>query len=389
MNFNKLNSLINYYFKLSQAQEVINDLQIYLVRIFLQNFIPKASVQSITKEDLIQWLHQNKINPNIFKEGMITFSNHGKNYYQFNHQGKGYIFSTSSSPPEISEQEEIKFNYLNCPQAMPQLYLWDKTRLSKASQLDVLSSHNFYILEALEYISGLNLEHDSFLNAAVKFVHDNIDKINKIRSLCQYSPRKLDQGMEGVVFSISDNLVLKIFTNQSSFQAAQEAQYRLYHQPEIAKTEANIYDVGVLGELTLPTTYFTVYYYVMEKMKPVKSLANEYPHSYLAVNKIIAQVQQEVWENEKMFTSLTDFYNAGMTQRLREELQSQVERLRHQPKISLMADQVDEEMNTNLRPSWLPSLIQEVLMKNVIGRIDLHMGNIGVTSYGEFRFFDD
>ena len=54
-----------------------------------------------------------------------------------------------------------------------------------------------------------------------------------------------------------------------------------------------------------------------------------------------------------------------------------------------MADQVDEEMTTNLRPSWLPSLIQEVLMKNVIGRIDLHMGNIGVTSYGEFRFFDD
>jgi hypothetical protein len=42
----------------------------------------------------------------------------------------------------------------------------------------------------------------------------------------------------------------------------------------------------------------------------------------------------------------------------------------------------------NLRAGWLELLCEEIIMKLLTGREDLHIGNLGVTAQGELRYFD-
>lgn len=41
-----------------------------------------------------------------------------------------------------------------------------------------------------------------------------------------------------------------------------------------------------------------------------------------------------------------------------------------------------------LRKNWLRTLIEEIAVKYLTQRGDLHLGNIGITNYGDFRYFD-
>ena len=51
-----------------------------------------------------------------------------------------------------------------------------------------------------------------------------------------------------------------------------------------------------------------------------------------------------------------------------------------------MASQIKADYN--LKDNWLENLIEEIIHKINTGRTDLHTGNIGVTNYGQLRFFD-
>lgn len=42
----------------------------------------------------------------------------------------------------------------------------------------------------------------------------------------------------------------------------------------------------------------------------------------------------------------------------------------------------------NLKPNWLKTFAEEVLMKYLTNRTDLHTGNLGITEYGLLRYFD-
>lgn len=44
--------------------------------------------------------------------------------------------------------------------------------------------------------------------------------------------------------------------------------------------------------------------------------------------------------------------------------------------------------NTLLRGNWLVKFIEEIILKYLTGRGDLHLGNLGVTNQGNFRYFD-
>ena len=52
-----------------------------------------------------------------------------------------------------------------------------------------------------------------------------------------------------------------------------------------------------------------------------------------------------------------------------------------------LLDKIEDKIPT-LRRSWLVSYIEEVMTKFITGRGDLHMGNLGVTSYGDLRYYD-
>lgn len=114
------------------------------------------------------------------------------------------------------------------------------------------------MITALHKISPYSFITDDDIN---QFIIENKETIDKIRSMFHKAPKLLGEGADGVVFDIG-GLVLKIFKNHFSFEAACEAMDRLYENPELAKTEAMIYDIDVLGHILGNE----IYYYITEKM---------------------------------------------------------------------------------------------------------------------------
>lgn len=164
-----------------------------------------------------------------------------------------------------------------------------------------------------------------------------------------------------------------------------QAQRRLHENPETAKTEAMIYDVGELGIFSRTP----IYYYIIEKMKPVKSLDPEVkPNLQFLVTKIVKIIEDEKENKWKKYkTSIKDKTKSAT---IMSEVKNFSEQLASSLKKSdaLKIEIIEYLLPRRLNENWLPHLIEEILMKYLTGRYDLHMGNIGLTNYGVFKYFD-
>jgi recombinational DNA repair protein RecR len=49
---------------------------------------------------------------------------------------------------------------------------------------------------------------------------------------------------------------------------------------------------------------------------------------------------------------------------------------------------VNQVSEIELKSNWLERLVEEILFHIVFSNTDLHMGNLGLTNNGEFRYFD-
>jgi hypothetical protein len=163
---------------------------------------------------------------------------------------------------------------------------------------------------------------------------------------------------------------------------------RLHKTPQLAKTEAMIYDAGELGTLNTPRFSGSIYYYIQEKMTPIRALGSE--ELLEALRKIIgvfaSMFVREKYRWEQLKTRMDE---PGSAADIQTDVKKGAQRMATYVKDRYAEDAgwVSSKIK-DLNPNWLPLLAEEIIMKYLTGRTDLHLGNLGLTGYGELRYFD-
>lgn len=274
---------------------------------------------------------------------------------------------------------------------IPTLYVLERTFFASPyappRNIPIELAHEGYLIDALRQMVG-GKEND-----LLQFIKDNKAKIDSIRRFFSKTPKMLGKGSDGIAFDIGGGKVLKIFTDLTSLQKAVEAMHRLHKEPALAKTEAMIYDAGRLGQYRVENKWGRadkrdIYYYIIEKMKPIRNInddAAKIMRDILDMIKFEVEQSDDVkWNNLKLKIT-----NPKLHEEVKKEVAQEAETIhnhivRNFPYITKKV----EEFVSGLRQGWLKSYIEEVLMKFLTGRTDLAMRNLGLTGYGEFRYFN-
>ena len=283
---------------------------------------------------------------------------------------------------DIKEPDHIKMNApaisLAPEGVIPQLWLLSGELINVnnyEASFDKLLADNAFIVNAINFVT-----HDqNELSLLSEFIIKNLDKINKIKSLFSGQPTILGRGTDGIAFSINEYAVLKIFTDNFSFSETKKSYDRLHLNPEIAKTESMIYDVGLLGVFDKNP----IYYSIIEKMKVVDKLEINSDLETL-IGFFIGAIRIDrrfklIKEQIKQDNSFDRFISEIKS--LAKELTADAQEIKKE-EISKIRSK------TILKSNWVELLAEEIIMKYLTNRVDLHTGNIGLTHYGEFRFFD-
>jgi len=161
----------------------------------------------------------------------------------------------------------------------------------------------------------------------------------------------------------------------------------------MAKTEAMVYESGILGYVKNQP----IYYYIMEKMDPVLN-----PDSGLstqsvdAIGYIASEIAKIIKNNfiDKINTMRKIIRKEELSQKSKDILKRNINLISRQIFSSLHKNEIIDlyketvDKDKILRNNWLFFLIEEIVVKVITGRGDLHMGNIGVNSQGFLRYFD-
>ena len=295
-----------------------------------------------------------------------------------------------STNPQL-DVEDFKFkssHLLYSYQSVPKLYAFLAKKdlnnnFDDYSALPSSFAHYGFLVRALSKIANAVVG-GRFIREVMQFILQNKNKIDQLRRSFSEEPKYLGQGVDGMAFSVGDS-VLKIFGDEQSYQHAKAAYHRLHNKSNYASVEANIYDVDELGVFNNQP----IYYSLMEKLKPItKSFDEDGVYDInMGLRVIIDAVIKVIPEAE--------------ASHIREQLENNENNVKigHDIKrfVSLIEKYVEfqyykieriEELMPNLNKNWLNKLIEEIVVKYLTGRVDLHMGNIGLTNNGFLRYFD-
>lgn len=304
-----------------------------------------------------------------------------------------YAISTSNQSQKLENDNRVdilSITRLAPYKEIPALFLYKYSMefFVEEKRWTKLLSHYNFITEAIK-----KLFYSISLKDIEEFILTNQPIINSIiKNFFQTSrPKLLGVGSDGVAFDVGGGFVLKIFLDHVAYQKAQEAIERLHKHPAIAKTEAMIYDVGILGSIAETT----IYYYVIEKMTPIDSLPNigAFMIDFRIVSSEIKNRLQDDWmdkwrpvkrglADEKYSTKELE----SISRRIKEEAERMSLRIKNVPALKGVIKNI--ENNVELKPSWIADLIEEMMMKYLTGRSDLHLGNLGLGRHGNLRYFD-
>ncbi len=264
-------------------------------------------------------------------------------------------------------------------------------------------AHEGWLIDTLSDLFRMPVS-AKFLEEVEKFIDNNRKKIDNIRKYFSRNPYILGQGVDGVALSISDmpglnqhednrdkpgGLVLKLFQDRGAYNQAKKAVERLHKYPDLAKTEAMIYDVGTLGKFG----DITVYYTIMEKMIAARTL---HVDAQYMLGSLVDKIFVKVVGDSKKWEKVRDLLKEPTTHlEIKKEVIRSAKKLEEYFKNPNNEDAsigsinyIDWHLSDKLNKSWLLSLIEDIIWKVITQRFDLHTGNIGITGYGEFRFFD-
>lgn len=356
----------------------------------LKNFYDEFEhlVAGVSKVEFHNWLRKNQ----AINAGKTTLMYLVSSYnWWYNHKhGGGHLEA------KLNYHEDLDARIYLAPQkfadiaqelivpaaeGVPQLWLYIGHFKDEAKPVfDKELAHNAYIWTAFSKMFELKPSPQE-INQVEDFVHVNKNKINKIRKFFTQQPRFLGKGADGAAFDIG-NFVLKIFLDHSAAEAAMEAIERLHTQPSISKTEAMIHDVGVLGQFG----HYTLYYYVMEKMQPIA----EDPVLRESLRDLIKEIVVRLFSGTDIKVFKKDFAKTDKVEAGKKVVawaNSIAGSLSNDDKVKSVEFKFD-----GLKKTWLSSLVEEIAMKYLTDRTDLHIGNLGLSDHGpfgkEFRYFD-
>lgn len=377
MNLNSLLYLSNFFYKkalwskydIEKAHELIS----WLIG------------RTISLEEIEGWLNQNE---NILDYYISSFKNYQKYHYEhyivYNEikqtDLQHTIISIDKKPSDDILLEINKEAFLKGYKNIPNLYIYIAltSRFKNEPITKEMVPYDF-LNEILKPIIGNNVNDREFQNEKLKFIEENKNVIDKVINSFAYIPKKIGKGDDGIAYSIGSNLVLKIFKDQFNFIKSKEAFDRLHKNPEIGKNEAMIYDVGILGNFYGTT----IYYLIMEKMEPI----NQGMKKHLA--PIIGAIGTYIKNNKEIFKNLTkELYDPKNHNKIKLYLNSESEKIKDYI-YSNYPDEIETiESAEDLNKDWVKNLSEEILFKSITNRGDLHLGNIGLTNYGKFIYFD-
>ncbi len=242
-----------------------------------------------------------------------------------------------------------------------------------------LVSENAFLIPVGEAMFNFTPSDEARTKMLEGFILKNKKAIDRLHSMFGNNPKLLGKGSDGVAFQINNHQVIKFLTNAYAYQEAVKAMNRIHDEPEVAKTEAMIYECGEVGKWASKT----LYYVVLEKMTPVWDFNTARKPMQDLIKYIIAETEgipEWMGKLKKAMAEKRDVQKVMSHILLR--MIWNVENFK-----SVEIKKIEKEM-PDLREDWLPSFLEEIVMKSVTNRKDLHLGNLGVTSYGDLRYFD-
>ncbi len=333
-------------------------------------------------------------------------------YWTVDNQGQATYLSCEALSPSSNKYQQIYISTSNVEPAridvssashlksvgrIPQLWMFSGEYVGEPSQpISSRVAHYNWLIQSISSITGGQFDFD-FPVRAEAFVIGNRIKLDAIRKWFSNEPKMLGGGSDGVAWDIGQRRVLKIFSDRIAYDHALQAVERLHNNPSLGKTEAMIYDLGEIGKFE----NYSIFYYVMERMAPVTDISGLSQDLRQIVTDIVGKIYKDrtFWQgikkkdfkaDGKQIQSEIKQAAARYAQELKEKSARsirQIEQVYEEAEVK-MDEKNPKEHVVPLAENWLTALAEEVLAKYLTGRTDLHMGNLGVTAYGNFRYFD-
>jgi hypothetical protein len=302
---------------------------------------------------------------------------------------KKLALSTSKSNPivdgiDVDESKYIPRFTSMSGKTFPALYFSIGKQPNSVSQgSDKLIAQHFYLIDMIRSLFGKEPTSDNDLASLKSQIVKNRVICDRVAAIIGSRPKKLGMGADGVVYQVNDHQVIKFLTSRYAFEEAQKAFDRLHSNPELSKTEAMIYDLGKLIDFKDKRIFFIL----LEKMNPI----TEKPHSHETMRRvkmIVREIVDFVIHRPKLIDNVKSAMSSGDSLKIHKLISYALIELEPLVRESLgpVISKVEEDLD--LRSSWLPSFIEEIIMKSATNRKDLHIGNLGVTYYGDLRYFD-
>ena len=386
----KLIKIASYFEKKYASEQDISKEQALFSNLYLE------ANQEISEETVKKWIDINQSKLPILKQ--FNYLSDGdltpyENMLVLDHPNRKIriILSPNQEPAPLGNHilQQVVFNGVG---NIPTLYLFVCNIPSKVeviNKLDVevpkeIANDRFIIVALKNIFQGGAQYLRANKEQIVQFIIENNPTIDNIKKWFATSePITLGKGIDGVAFDIGNNRVLKIFSSAAAYTKTKEAFERIKKNYNIAKTEAIIYDIGLLGSYQ----DINLYYYIIEKMHPVENLPTE---SNVLITKLLSEISAAI---NQLPANIHDTLNKLGGKIKYHKKHKSINRFIKNI-VNFILQKIDPVLarkiisTSNVKPDFLKYLIEEFLVKHMTKRTDLTVGNIGINNQGYLRFFD-
>lgn len=377
------------------AQKTLEDLGLLPTHLIDREFISFLKTNGAREDDIRNWMYTNETVLNQLKDvrwrydgrkDLIGYVTNKPTYYYIH-------WDDVASPVEVAVAS-LKGSGTIKPLMVYRQQEQEERRGPEAVHSKTIGHFGFLVpfIRKTTEISDF----DRLREITEKFIYANWGALHRIRSQFQMEPRELGAGADGVAYAIAPNRVLKLFHSENAYKSSIAAIQRLWKHPSAAGTEAMIYDAGTFKPLEGDSKADTLgglnlgkntYYYIIERMTPARDVVDRSDlYDFLSALEGYAQAARMGKKEWHRF-----YYDPSVAPRIAPEIKKAAENIENRMRRERAdtINKVEQQLEgKNLKSNWITRLAEEMIWKLITGRTDLHGGNLGITPYGELRYFD-